>query len=238
MDFCPNLNCKNKTSLMHTWPDPNYIKAGFNKSGVQQYQCRHCKRIFLDSNPKVNPLLFSSNLNKAIFRLLLNGRSFEQIYEETTIPPIRLFRKISYWSEQLSRFENNLLQDFPGGKECFGRSFNIQIGKLGLCIYERGGYVKRFSIDCNQGKNKISSSPDIVQDIEKFTSLARKKLFLYEDLQASPENYNERLANQILNIFRIHFNFRVRSKENMTPAMSAKITSQVLRFDRIITLSA
>ncbi len=239
MNFCPNIDCRNNASFQSEWPNDYYRKLGRNKSGTQIYQCKSCNRRFLAKNPDLDIRQYAPYLNKVIFRLLIGGRSIRRICDETTIKPIRLFRKVDYWDEQLSLFEKGIFKRATNMFEGDAKCFEAPGGNLLFCLEEKSGYVTKFGI-LGEAPQKGVGKRALVRTgftplAEKFFNLAKKNLFIFDDIQLEPEAYNPDFANQVFNIFRIHYNFRVRSNEKKTPAMVAGLTSKPSDLDQIIS---
>lgn len=48
-DFCPNKACLDYQKLQDSQAQPNVIKAGKTKRGVQRYQCKTCDQSFTET---------------------------------------------------------------------------------------------------------------------------------------------------------------------------------------------
>lgn len=48
-DFCPNKVCSDYQKLQDSQAQPNIIKAGKTKKGVQRYQCKTCDQSFTET---------------------------------------------------------------------------------------------------------------------------------------------------------------------------------------------
>jgi transposase-like protein len=48
-DFCPNEACPDYGKLQDGQAQPNLIKTGHTKKGVQRYQCKTCRKTFTET---------------------------------------------------------------------------------------------------------------------------------------------------------------------------------------------
>lgn len=49
-DFCPNQACRDYQKLQSTQSEPNIIKAGKTRKGVQRFKCQTCGKYFVETS--------------------------------------------------------------------------------------------------------------------------------------------------------------------------------------------
>lgn len=106
MGHCPNPECNNKQHLPTKWPSEFYVKHSRIPNGGQRYKCKVCGITFAKKAEKPSSSLLK---DRTILRLLISGRSVNDICMETDSTPENVNKLICNYSEKARDYEGRIL---------------------------------------------------------------------------------------------------------------------------------
>ena len=112
-DFCPNPECSDYQKLQETKSQPNIIKAGWTKAGIQRYECKTCHQTFTETKGT----LFYRKRTSAdkileILALLAEGNRISSLTRVKGSKEDTILSWLREASEHADMVSDALLQDF------------------------------------------------------------------------------------------------------------------------------
>ncbi len=219
MSFCPNQLCKNYGRIPQEWPNQLYNRNKFEEKGTQRFICKACGRTFSSMPPKE----YEKRIKIAILRFVVAGKSLEDICNALCLSKVLLDKHVENITKILQEFEKmglgetgfhpqtlylSILGNIFLITECCGIGYLTEIRPI---VVEDN---KSYSISTNEWLNKrLSPRRQTINDLLLCDSI---------------------VLQNILEIYRVWFNFTVKDYNGQTAAMKVGLSEKPIKLSDLL----